>query len=436
MLSADRVAARAQATSPEVRARADDLAAAQAGVDQAAAAYLPRLQGTARYTRLSDVPATSLGNLVLAPAAQPGSRPDSAQLVAVPMAFVSLPNQYLAQASLQIPLSDYALRLPQLRAAATDNAQASEVLAKVAGLRVGTDARVAYFTWLRGRAQTEIAAESLELARAHAQDVARAAEAGTASKADVLRVEAQVANAELLLVRARDFAAVAETQLRTLMHDATAEHYQSSDDLAIEVAADRPEARPETDLWLEAATHRLELRALDLAAQGLRQQARAALAAGLPRIDAVGNAIYANPNPRVFPQQDQYRGTWDASVQLSWAPTELPAARAARRAALAKAAQLEAQRAATMDAIKLEVSQAAQALGEARMAIASATRGQKAAEESCRIRRSLFQNGRATSVELTDAETELTRARTELLSARIELRIAHARLIHALGRDA
>jgi hypothetical protein len=42
-------------------------------------------------------------------------------------------------------------------------------------------------------------------------------------------------------------------------------------------------------------------------------------------------------------------------------------------------------------------------------------RGQHAAEESCRIRRVLFQNGRATSVELTDAEPELTRARMDLL---------------------
>ena len=52
------------------------------------------------------------------------------------------------------------------------------------------------------------------------------------------------------------------------------------------------------------------------------------------------------------------------------------------------------------------------------------------------MRRVLFQNGRATSVELTDAETELTRARLDLVSAQIDLRVANARLIHALGRDA
>jgi outer membrane protein TolC len=146
--------------------------------------------------------------------------------------------------------------------------------------------------------------------------------------------------------------------------------------------------------------------------------------------------LYANPNPRIFPQDAVYRGTWDASVQLSWAITDLPGATAAQRAAHARASALEAERAQLLDAISLEVTQAAQSLSEARTAIESTRRGVGSAEESYRVRRVLFQNGRATSVELTDAETELTRARLDLVSAQIDLRVANARLIHALGRDA
>jgi outer membrane protein len=88
-----------------------------------------------------------------------------------------------------------------------------------------------------------------------------------------------------------------------------------------------------------------------------------------------------------------------------------------------------------LDAIGVEVTQAAEALAEARTAIESGRRGVGAAEESYRVRRVLFQNGRATSVELTDAETELTRARLDLVNAQIDLRLAQARLAHALGRD-
>jgi len=52
-----------------------------------------------------------------------------------------------------------------------------------------------------------------------------------------------------------------------------------------------------------------------------------------------------------------------------------------------------------------------------------------------RLRRALFQNGRATSVELTDAETERSRAQLEAISARIDHRIAQVRLAHAAGED-
>jgi outer membrane protein TolC len=51
------------------------------------------------------------------------------------------------------------------------------------------------------------------------------------------------------------------------------------------------------------------------------------------------------------------------------------------------------------------------------------------------VRRLLFLNGRATSVELTDAETERSRAQLEVIGARIDHRIAEVRLAHATGND-
>jgi outer membrane protein TolC len=51
------------------------------------------------------------------------------------------------------------------------------------------------------------------------------------------------------------------------------------------------------------------------------------------------------------------------------------------------------------------------------------------------VRRALFQVGRATSVELTDAETELTRARLDALRARVDQRVARTKLLYALGRS-
>jgi outer membrane protein TolC len=51
------------------------------------------------------------------------------------------------------------------------------------------------------------------------------------------------------------------------------------------------------------------------------------------------------------------------------------------------------------------------------------------------VRRELFRAGRATQVEVTDAETDLTLARIEAVNAKINARIALVALSHALGRD-
>ena len=60
---------------------------------------------------------------------------------------------------------------------------------------------------------------------------------------------------------------------------------------------------------------------------------------------------------------------------------------------------------------------------------------QHALEEAYRVRKELFLNERATSTELTDAETALTQARLNAVSARIEQEIAAARYARATGED-
>jgi outer membrane protein TolC len=87
-----------------------------------------------------------------------------------------------------------------------------------------------------------------------------------------------------------------------------------------------------------------------------------------------------------------------------------------------------------VDAIRIEVLDADQAVRRAQVSRQTSARGLAAAEESDRARRLLYQNGRATTVELLDAETDLTRARLDALGAFIDARVAAVRLAYALGR--
>lgn len=446
-LTSDEVARRAEATSIDVRIKEQAIAAAQARTRQAVLGWVPIFQMSARYTRLSDLTLPSLGSIggdSGSLVGAPGSIASSGQLVApgtplvrIPPISLSFPiylNVYDFKASLSVPISDYVLRVSQGIASASHSERAARIDEKAARLKIAADARVAYYQWIRARGQLVVAEQSLEQARGHLTDAKRAFEVGMVSKADVLRAESQTKAVELFVERAQSFVALAEEQLRVSMHDDGSRRFDIGEDLRVELPKVAGAENVE-QLQAEAFEKRLELRALDATAWSLKEQEKIVRASNYPRLDAQGNANYTNPHPRIFPQQDKFTASWDLSLVLSWTPTELLGTSARSDELEQRRLQVETQKLMLRDGLRLEVTQAQQALRESELALETTAAGRMASEEAYRVRRELFRNGRATTVEVTDAETELTRARLEAINAHIDARVARVRLNHALGRD-
>lgn len=236
-LTADDAARRAEATSFEVEARHADLAAAAAAVDQALLGYIPRLSGTARYVRLSSIEVPVVGNLVTAPSVSgAGPIPPGTALVNVPLSFPVILNQTTLQASLSLPISDYILRVPKAYASASRSQSAAELTERATRKKVASDARLLFYGWVRGKYQLIVALQALEQARQHRADVKTSVDVGAASLADALRVDSQLAAAELLAERARNFADLLESQLRTQLHDPETQAYAIGEDLRAQLA--------------------------------------------------------------------------------------------------------------------------------------------------------------------------------------------------------
>jgi outer membrane protein TolC len=418
-LRADDVAARAERESPEVRARRKAVEAARAKVDQTLVGFAPRVQVQARYLRNSSITMPDIGAMFGLP---------------ISYSFPVLLDMYSLQGQIVVPLSDYVLRLTQNHAAASRSQSAARLGEAASRRKVQRDARVAFYNWTRARGAVVVAEQAYGTAREHERDVRAALHVGSASRADLLRVESQVAQTELLVERSRNLAALAEEQLRVMMHDPPGTAYELGEDLTRDPTVSAP-ARL-ADLYEEALAKRPELRALGETAAAIRETRKVARAGYFPRLDAFANLYEQNPNTRYFPQEDKWRFTWDVGVQLSWTINDTFTTGAQVREAEARALETEAQRAGLGDAIRMEVTQAYNALREAEVALGTTRRQLQAAEESHRVRRDLFRVGRATSAELTDAETDLVRASLDLLNARIDARIGRLALDHALGRDA
>ncbi len=435
-LTADEVASRAAASSFDVRARHAELEAASAAVDQAIVGYFPRLALTGRYLKLSPLPDADLGHLLaISPSAPLGPVAAGTPIANVPLTLPALSNMTILHANLTVPFSDYVLRIPEAHAAASRSAKAAELNETAARRKAALDGRVAYYGWVRARLQAFVAHQALDQARGHLADVRHQFEAGATSKADVLRVEAQVASSELLVQRAEGLARTSEESVRIAMHDPDPGRAYA---LGEDVRAGLPALGTPRDLqklYAESLEKRPEIRALDETAWSLKELGRVARATAYPRFDGLAQVSYDNPEQRVFPPTQDFKAGWAVGGQITWTLNDIGVGVTQGKQVDAHRAQIEAQKGQLTDALRTEVSQAEQAMEDAEVAIETGARGLAAAEESYRVRRSLFQNGRAISVELSDAETELTRASLDLVNARVELRVARARLLHALGRD-
>lgn len=448
-VTAEQVGLRAMQTSFVVKASLQTAASQEGRVEAARANWYPRLGLTARYTRLSVFTPPSLtggsgdetprpqGSLVGTPAPDGTLNPSPTVAVDPSSAFGNfrIPlvfNQYLLQATLAVPISDYFLRIGKAYSAATQAQEAARYDVIAAKARSYSDGKVAYFTWMRARGAITVAQQSLVVARAHQKDAENQFAVGNASKADVLRAQTQVAAAELAVERAKNGAALAERQVRVAMHLAEGAKLEPGDALDANLTPVPPDLR---GLVTEAASLRAEIKSIDRNAEALKKSATVQRNGQYPQLSAFGDLTYANPNPRRFPQTQDWFPTWAVGAQVTWTPTDYLTSSAGANELEARANAAEAQRMATRDGIELEVTQAYQDLLTADAAIQSTTRQLESAVEGYRVARELFNNGRGTGTTLIDAETALAQTRFEYLNARVDARIARVRLEHAIGRD-
>jgi outer membrane protein len=299
-LTADEVARRAVKSSSQIAAKRRSIESADAAVDQAKASFYPSLTLSARYTRLSDIAVPSLGTVVVSqnPDQHPVDLATPEPLLAVPLTFPSVLNQYVLQAQLNVPLSDYVLRTSRAISGASRVKNASELDEKATRLSVARDARVAYYQWIRAQGMAFVGAQSVEQAKGHLSDANNAFQAGLVSKADVLRAQSGLKSAELFLERANSSVHLATSRLRVLMKDDANRQYEVGENILAPVAP-LPGTVSEAAALREASQQRVELKMLAENEQAVRDQAALTSAGNYPR--RFGLSAICQPEPALFP---------------------------------------------------------------------------------------------------------------------------------------
>lgn len=408
-LTEEEVARRAASTSPLTEEKKRDVEAAVAQRDKALSDFFPRLSLSASYFRLSPVTNAPIGNFEIK----------------------SLQNNTQTSATLTVPVTDYVFRLVQANDSAKAQVTASDQTLKAQERKTAYEGKTLYWQWVQSELEEAVAAQNLQLSSEHLARMKTLAAHDAASEADVARIESSAASAELVVVQQKNVVQMSRERLAIAMHTPSSD-WQVGDDLRTNppppVSLNDVEA-----LVGNAQTHRPEMRAANASILAATKQIDVARSQAYPRLDAIANATAANPNQRRIPPTQDFHSSWQIGAQLTYAPNDTATGLSQAAAARAKAEAAEAKRKQLLDAVRTEVVEAVIAHRNATASKSTAERRLTAAETSYKARRQLFENDRATTVELTEAQTELFRARLDVVQASVAIRVANARLAYATG---
>ena len=449
-LTSDDVARRALETAPSLESARAAVRTARAGAARAYLGFFPRFEINARYTRLSPVTNPSVGGATLTPE-QIAAAEAAIGLVTDPAAqalftanlqsqialaggfsFPVILDQFSIGGTLSYPISDVFFQVLPGYEAAERGVDASESQLRARASEIAQNAREAFYNLARARAAHAVAVSTITTIEAQRTVVAATVTAGLAARVDLMRLEAQLASANVAAIRAEGGVAISEESIRTLMHTDEALPSGIGEDLLAPLP-DISETREA--LLTRAIEERPEAEALRDVIRLRDRSIEAAEGSRYPHLAASGTLSFDNPSQRIFPQDNRFIDTWSVSLVLSWSPNDFFTGEVAAEEARAGRASAEADLSVLEDGLRLQLTAAYESYRASRAALEAAQLGIDAAEESVRVRTEQFRAGTGTITELMSATSDLARAQLDLVTAAIDARIAMSQLRRATGED-
>ncbi len=400
----ERAIAQALTNSPDARLAQSRIAAAQAGLQQANAAFMPQLQFNASYLQ-TDNPMMVFGAAL------------NQRAFSFGMDFNNVPNADNLNLNGTLYLALYNGGQNRAgRKAALAGSEAARQMAEAVRNTLAFEVARAFNTVLKTREFIQATEAGVTAFEANLAVATKRYHAGTALKNEVLDLEVRLAQAKEDRARALNANALSLRALRTVL---------GLEETEFEIA----ETAPIVPLPLATnLTLRPELAAAAAQIRAAEAEVRRAQGGFLPRVNAFGRYDY-DEGWKFDGSGDSYA----AGVQLQWNvwDGELTRGRVRQARAGLEAAREEERKLRL--GLGLELEQAQLNLKEARERLAVTEKAVAQATESAQLTRARFEQGLALSTQTIDAETALTGARVRRAEAEADRRIAVAALRKALG---
>lgn len=290
----------------------------------------------------------------------------------------------------------------------------------------------AYYGALKASKMNDLSKDTLDMSKSHLQQVRAMLEAGTATKADVLRVEVMVANNEVGLMKADNALVLAKDAFNNILgRDLETPVALSEKELVAEIIT----PKTNKECLSIAFDNKADWKIFNLNKQINAKMKDAAYSGYFPSLALIGttsdNRTEYTKND--FLNTDINTNTIVASAQ--WTLFDGLAREGRIKEANANLAALEASEESLRNGIVLEVKDACLNLESAVKMIKSAKKAVDLARENYRISKERYRTGTGSNLEMIDAETAFTEAQTNLYQAQFDYQIYKAKVNQAIGKE-
>ncbi|MBA3818588.1 MAG: TolC family protein [Deltaproteobacteria bacterium] len=404
----------AEAASESLAVARSEVDRAQAQVEGARSGYLPRIDGSAGYSRTL---ASEFDDISFGP-------PPTGTQEEIDLPF-GQPNTWRLGVTASQPLFD-GFRTSAAVAQAKAGVRTSQLGVRSTRAQIVLQVAQAYYDAALAQRQVEISEVTLKQAQETFATTQLNFKQGAAPEFDLVRAEVARDNQSTLLVQFRAQRDVAFVQLRRLIgarldRSVTLTTKLEGDDVDTVVTT----ARTAAGLGLGSDAARLALAQAREAVAIRAASVRIARADRLPQIVAVTDFGLVNYERQPF--TDAWRTNWTVGISLSVPIFDGLRRRAAIRTSAAELAGARAQLAQGTEISDVEVAQASANVAAATTTLETSTRTVGQARRAYEIAELRFEQGASTHLELVDARVQLEQALLNQARSARDLRVARLR---------
>ncbi len=286
-----------------------------------------------------------------------------------------------------------------------------------------------YWTVVSLRHKQKLANQFLELVRKFSDDVHKMIGEGVATKADGLRVDVKVNEAEMTVTQAENGLSLARMLLCQQCGLPLDADITLTDENASDITSQYTEQPADIGIALE---NRPELKMLQNLVDVSKQSTKIVRAAYLPQVALTGGYLFSNPN--VYNgYQNKFSGVWNVGVVVriplwNWFEGAYKVKSSKIATSIANLELTDAQ-----EKMQLQVQQNTFKIKEAQRRLAMSQKNVENANENLRCANLGFKEGVLQTTEVMEAQTAWLTAQTQKIDAEIDLNMSQIGLRKALG---